>query len=143
MSDSNKALIRRWALEGFNQNNMSVADEVYAENVSYYEPSAGHVMGLEPLKQFVMTWRSAFPDSRLVIEEQVAEGENLATRWTFLGTHKGSFRGMAPTGKAVTMGAMYFYRFKNGKVAEIHAMVNFLSLLQQLGAVEIPPKKTT
>ncbi len=137
MSEKYKALIQHWATEGFNKNNMAIADEVYAANVHYHEPSAGEVIGLEPLKQFVRTWRAAFPDSQLTIEQQVAEGDNLATRWTFVGTHRGEFRGLAPTGKTMKMGAMYFYRFGKGKVVEIHAMVNLYSLLHQLGAVPL------
>jgi steroid delta-isomerase-like uncharacterized protein len=137
MSEVNKQLLRRWCDEGFNKNNMAIADEVYDADVYYHEPSAGEVIGLEPLKQFVVTWRTAFPDSKLKIEEQVTEQDRIATRWTFTGTHRGIFRGLAPTGKPIKFSAMYFYRFANGKVVEIHAMVNLLSLLQQLGA--IPP----
>jgi steroid delta-isomerase-like uncharacterized protein len=137
MSDVNTQLIRHWCDEGFNKNNMAIADDVYDENVFYHEPSAGEVIGLEPLKQFVTTWRAAFPDSQLKIEEQIAENDRVATRWTFTGTHKGTFRGLSATGKQINFTAMYFYRFANGKVVEIHAMVNLLRLLQQLGAV--PP----
>jgi steroid delta-isomerase-like uncharacterized protein len=137
MSEANKALIHYWANEGFNKNNIGIADGVYDANVYYHEPSAGQVIGLEPLKQFVRTWRLAFPDSKLTIEEQVAEGDNLATRWTFTGTHMGEFRGLAPTGKPMEMSAMYFYRFAKGKVVEIHAMVNLYSLLYQLGAIPL------
>jgi steroid delta-isomerase-like uncharacterized protein len=139
MSEGNKALIRYWCDEGFNKNNMTIADEVYAANVFYHEPSAGEVIGLEPLKQFVVSWRTAFPDSLLTIEEQVGENDRIATRWTFTGTHQGDFRGLAPTGRPIKFTAMYFYRFDGGKVVEIHAMVNLLKLLQQLGAV--PPMK--
>jgi steroid delta-isomerase-like uncharacterized protein len=137
MSEANKALIQHWATEGFNKNNMAIADEVYATDVHYYEPSAGKVVGLEPLKQFVRTWRAAFPDSPVTMEPQVAADDNLATRWTFVGSHRGEFRGLAPTGKRMKMGAMYFYRFSKGKVVEIHAMVNLYSLLHQLGAVPL------
>jgi steroid delta-isomerase-like uncharacterized protein len=135
MSETNKALIRYWCDEGFNRNNMAIADEVYASDVFYHEPSAGEIIGLEPLKQFVITWRTAFPDSLLAIDEQVGEGDRIATRWTFTGTHKGAFRGLAPTGRPIKFTAMYFYRFVGGKVVEIHAMVNLLKLLQQLGLI--------
>lgn len=135
MSEANKALIRLWCNEGFNKNNMAIADEVYADNVHYHEPSVGEVIGCKLLKQFVVTWRTAFPDSLLRIDEEVAEGDRLAVRWTFTGTHKGDFRGLAPTGRSIQFTAMYFYRFDGGKVVEIRAMVNLLKLLQQLGAV--------
>jgi steroid delta-isomerase-like uncharacterized protein len=137
MSEANMRLIRYWCDEGFNKNNMEIADEVYDANVFYHEPSAGEVIGLEPLKQFVVTWRAAFPDSLLKIEEVVDEDDRLAVRWTFTGTHKGTFRGVAPTGHPIKFSAMYFYRFAMGKVVEIHAMVNALMLFQQIGLV--PP----
>jgi SnoaL-like polyketide cyclase len=73
-SDANKALIRLWGEEGFNKNNMAVADKVYAADVFYHEPTAGEVIGLEPLKQFVVKWRTAFPDALCRIDEWVAEG---------------------------------------------------------------------
>jgi len=135
----NKALIERWADEGFNANNVDLADQIYDANVYYHEPSAGEVIGVANLKNFVTSWRKAFPDSRLTIEEQVAKDDRVATRWTFTGTHKGTFRGIAPTGKTVSFSAMYFYRFANAKVVEIHAMVNIFAILQQLGAVSVPP----
>ncbi len=139
MSEANMRLIQYWCDEGFNKNNMKIADEVYDANVFYHEPSAGEVIGIEPLKQFVVTWRDAFPDSLLRIEEAVDEDDRLAVRWTFTGTHKGTFRGVAPTGHPIKFSAMYFYRFAMGKVVEIHAMVNALMLFQQIGLV--PPLK--
>ena len=134
----NKALLQLWADEGFNANNVQLADSIYDANVYYHEPSAGEVIGIANLKEFVTTWRKAFPDSHLTIEEQVANGDKVATRWSFTGTHKGAFRGIAPTGKRVTFSAMYFYRFGNGKVVEIHAMVNIFALFEQLGVVSLP-----
>jgi steroid delta-isomerase-like uncharacterized protein len=135
MSEANKALIRLWGEEGFNKNNMAIADKVYAADVFYHEPTAGEVIGLEPLKQFVVTWRTAFPDALCRIDEWVGEGDRLAVRWALWGTHQGDFRGLAPTGRSVEFTACYFYRFDGGKVVEIHAMVNILKILQQLGAV--------
>jgi steroid delta-isomerase-like uncharacterized protein len=137
MSEANKALLRRWCNEGFNKGNVELADELYDADVFYHEPAAGEVKGLEALKQFVSSWLAAFPDAQLTIENQVAEGDNVATRWTFVGTHRGKFRGIAPTGRHIKMNAMYFYRIANGKIVEIRAIVDSLSLFQQLGAV--PP----
>ena len=133
-SEANKALLQRWCEEGFNKGNVALADELYDADVVYHEPSAGEIRGLEDLKQFVSSWLSAFPDARLTIEEQVAEGDRVATRWTLVGTHHGDFRGIPATGKHVKMSAMYLYRMANGKVVEIRAMVDSRSLLLQLGA---------
>jgi len=137
MSEKNKALLHLWCNDGFNKGNVELADKIYDADVLYYEPSAGEVRGLDALKQFVRTWLTAFPDAQLKIEHQVGEGDHVATRWTFMGTHRGNFRGIPPTGKPITMGAMYFYRIANNKVVEIRAIVDILSLLRQLGAV--PP----
>lgn len=136
MSEGNKTLLRRWCDEGFNKGNVELADELYDADVIYYEPAAGEVRGLNSLKVFVSSWLTAFPDAQLRIEDQVAEGDQVATRWTFMGTHQGNFRGIKPTGKRITMGAMYFYRIANGKIVKIRAIVDTLSLLQQLNAVQ-------
>lgn len=134
MSEANKALIQLWGEEGFNKRNMAVADQVYAPDVFYHEPAAGEVKGVEPLKQFVRSWLKAFPDARLIIDDQVAEGDRVATRWRFVGTHMGFFRGVPATGIHITMIAMYFYRFSDGKVSEIRAMVDSHGLFKQLSA---------
>ena len=137
MSEANKALVQRWGDEGFNKRNVSLSDEIYDQDVFYFEPAAGEVRGLEALKDFVKSWLAAFPDAQLTIDEQVAEADRVATRWTFVGTHEGKFRGVMPTGKSIKMRAMYFYRFGGGKVVEIWAMVDSLGLLRQLGVA--PP----
>jgi steroid delta-isomerase-like uncharacterized protein len=134
MSDANKALIQLWCDEGFNKRNMAIADQVYAADVFYHEPAAGEVHGVEHLKHFVGTWLQAFPDARLIIEDQVAEGEKVATRWTFVGTHRDFFRGVPATGRHISMSAMYFYLFAHGKVSEIRAMVDSHGLFKQLTA---------
>jgi len=137
MSEENKALLRRWCDDGFNKRNVELADELYDADVFYHEPAAGELRGLTALKQFVSSWLAAFPDAQLKIEDQIAEDDKVATRWTFVGTHRGNFRGITPTGKPVIMSAMYFYRMANGKIVEIRAMVDSLGLLRQLGAVPL------
>jgi steroid delta-isomerase-like uncharacterized protein len=137
MSEGNKTLLQRWCDEGFNKGNVELADELYDVDVVYYEPAAGEVKGLKSLKLFVSSWLAAFPDAQLRIEDQVAEGDQVATRWTFMGTHQGNFRGIKPTGKRITMSAMYFYHIANGKIVKIRAIVDTLSLLRQLNAVPL------
>ena len=141
MSEENKALLLRWCNEGFNKGNVELADELYDANVIYFEPAAGEVKGLKALKKFVSSWLTAFPDAQLKIEDQIAEGNKVATRWTFTGTHRGTFRGITPTGNRIKMDAMYFYRMSNGKIVEIRAIVDSLSLLRQLNA--LPPSNQT
>jgi len=78
-------------------------------------------------------YRGAFPDIGFTIEDQVAEGENAATRWVARGTHRGEFMGIAPTGNRVTMRAFTLHRFSGGKIAEDWAHYDALDVVRQLG----------
>src|SRR5438874_8372174 len=99
MSDANKALARRVFEECINKGNLSVADELVATDYTYYEPTVGNVRGRDGFKQLVTTYRTAFPDLTLTIDEQIAEGDIVVTRWSGRGTHRGELMGVAPTGK--------------------------------------------
>lgn len=79
--------------------------------------------------------REAFPDLVWTVDQMVAEGDTVAIRYTMTGTQRGTFAGVAATGKPVTAQSMAFYRMANGKIVEERAQLDMLSLLQQLGAV--------
>jgi predicted ester cyclase len=72
---------------------------------------------------------------RLTIEDIIAEGETVMTRWSCRGTHKGDLSGVAPTGKQVTISGMTVGRLANGKIAEGYVNWDALGLMQQLGVV--------
>ena len=116
MSEANKALVRRVIEEGLNKHNLALLDELYADCV-WYRPATGELKG-EALKQFVASMLAAFPDIRFTIEDQVAEGDKVVTRWTFTGTHQGEFMGLAPTGKQVTTSGIDICRIVEGKIVE-------------------------
>jgi predicted ester cyclase len=77
----------------------------------------------------------AFPDIHFTIEDQIAEGDRVVTRWTARATHTGPFQGMPPTGRQVRMAATDVDRIANGKVVECWSQMDDLSLMQQLGVV--------
>jgi steroid delta-isomerase-like uncharacterized protein len=135
MSEENKALLRRWIEEGYNKRNLALFDEFYADCV-YYSPATGELRG-EASKQFVASVFAAFPDLRLTIEDQVAEGDKVVTRWSLTGTHQGHFMGIAPTGKQFTISGMGIDRILEGKIVEEREEWDTLGFFQQLGAV--PP----
>jgi steroid delta-isomerase-like uncharacterized protein len=134
-TEANKALFRRVMEEGWNQHNLASLHEVFADCV-YYSPATGELKG-EALKQLVASLAAAFPDRRVTIEDQVAEGDKLVTRWDSTGTHQGEFMGLAPTGRQVTFGGMNISRIVEGKVVEAREEWDTLGVFQQLGAV--PP----
>lgn len=83
---------------------------------------------------------SAFPGGAITVDEQIAEGDTVATRWTGRGTHTGELAGIAPTGKDVTVSGLTISRFEGGKVVEEWTTWDTLGLLVQLGAVAEPAR---
>ena len=137
--EENKATLRSKHVEElFNKGDLSVADEIIAPNHVVHVP-LGEFKGPEGLKQIVQMWRNAFPDGRFTIDDMVAEGDKVAVRYTWTGTHSGEYSGIAPTGKKVTMTAAFFYRFEGGKEVETLPYSDMLALYQQLGVT--PPSQ--
>jgi steroid delta-isomerase-like uncharacterized protein len=87
---------------------------------------------------YVAALRDAFPDVHITIEDQVAEGDRVVTRWTARGTHTGAFQGIPPTGKRGSMTGIDINRFADGKVVECWTNADDLGLLQQLGVIPTP-----
>src|SRR5271169_6862202 len=136
MSEHNKAIVRRLVEELWNKGNLSVADELFAPNYEHHDSSTlvfGRVPERE--KKRATLYRTAFPDIRLTIEDIIAEGETVMTRWSCRGTHKGDLSGIAATGKQFTISGMTVARLANGKIAEAFVNWDALGLMQQLGVV--------
>ncbi|MGD2147207.1 MAG: ester cyclase [Anaerolineae bacterium] len=120
--DSNKAFIRRYfgALSG-NDKPRSIQDAYIADSD-------------EVLKDHIIAFEAAVPHYELIEEDMVAEGDRVAVRTTFKGTHEGEFFGVAPTGKDVTMPIMLIYRLPGDMIVEHWMVADLLGLMQQLGA---------
>jgi steroid delta-isomerase-like uncharacterized protein len=136
MSAENKALARRFFLEAFNDGNLGVIDELAAPGIVNHDSAMPEPMiGIEAVKAAVAGYRTGFPDLRITIEEQVAEGDSVVTRWSALGTHGGDLMGMPATGKQATVTGITIDRFENGLVVETRTNWDTFGMLQQLGAV--------
>jgi predicted ester cyclase len=136
-SDSNKAIARRIPEELYNQGNLAVADEVFAEGyVEHHELPPHFPSGREAVKRFVAGVRTAFPDLHYSIESAIGEGDTVSMRITARGTHTGAWEllPIPPTGKSATWTEMHFCQMANGQLVEHWAVVDQLSLIQQLGA---------
>ena len=139
MSEENKVISRRFYEQFFNQGNLSVADELLAADaLDHNPPGPGFATGQEGVKQVVTMFRSAFPDLHLTIEDQIAEGDRVASRLTARGTHRGELMGIPPTGKTVTIGLVDILRLEGGQIVERWGQVDMLGMLQQLGVVPQP-----
>ena len=137
MSEQNKKIARRMFEEGEGQGNLAVIDELIANDFVNHTPF-GEMHGQEPARQFILMLRQGFPDLEVTVEDQVAEGDRVATRWTARGTHQGEFQGVPPTGNPMEISGIAVARLANGKVIEQWANPNLLSLMQQIGAVPMP-----
>ena len=139
MSEENKALVRRWFEELFNQGNLDVADEIVAQDHTLHDPVIGGLpTGPEGDKQIVNTYHGAFPDASITVEDQIAEGDEVATRWTGRGTHQGELMGVAASGNRVEIAGMMINRVSGGKIAETWTNYDAMGMMQQVGAVPPP-----
>lgn len=136
MSAENKAVVRRYFDEIWNKRNTAVIDELFAPNYVNHDPSGPDFgRGPECIRRMTSFYLAAFPDTRFTIDEQIAEGDKVLTRWTVRGTHQGDLRGLAPTGRKVTFMGMTISRISNGKIVEDYDVWDALGMMQQLGAV--------
>ena len=141
-TEENKALARRVLEEMFNKGNLDLADEVFAPDYVDHDPAMPEdIRGPEGFKEYVSMFRTAFPDVHIEIEDQVAEGDKVVTRWTGTGTHEGDLMGIAPTGNKVTLPGMEIVRFSGGKLAEGWEGYDSMVLMEQLGVMPSPEEE--
>jgi serine phosphatase RsbU (regulator of sigma subunit) len=131
-AEENKAIFRRYAEEVGNQQNFELVDEIFERYISHQPDGSTLVRGPEDVKRFHREFHSAFSNFHINIEEQIAEGDKVVSRYTMRGTHQRAFRGMAPTGKEVELKAVTIFRFSpEGKVVETWDSYDQLSLMRQ------------
>ena len=142
-TEGNKAIIRRF-LEGiFSQGNPDVVDELAAPNFVVHDPSSeAEEVDAQGVKESIAWSHSAFPDLRVTIEDQVGEGDKVATRWTVRGTHQGEMMGVAPTGNQVTFTGTQTDYILGGKIVESWSNWDTLGMLQQISAVPVTERQS-
>ena len=98
MSEENKEKARRFLEEAFNEGNLGVVDETFASEYVLHDPTLpDEIRGPEGgVKRFVQMYRSAYPNTDMTVEDQIAEGDEVVTRWTGRGTHQGELMGSLP-----------------------------------------------
>jgi steroid delta-isomerase-like uncharacterized protein len=140
MSEENKALVRRYFEEIWDKGNLGLLDELFATSFVRHGPTGteGEVRGLEGFKGLVSMYRSAFPNLQIPIEDLVAEGDRVVTRWTARGTHQGELMGNTPTGNQLTVTGILIDRISSGKIEEEWVDYDTLHFMQQIGAVPKP-----
>ena len=137
MSEADKAVVRRWVEEVQNQHRLDVIDEILAHDIVNHEPAGAlpTPQGAEEIRHLFAAMFEAFPDFHVSIQDQIAEGDRVATLKTVTGTNQGAFMGMPATGKSVEFQVIDIFRVVDGKCTDHWAVIDYLRMMQQLGAI--------
>jgi steroid delta-isomerase-like uncharacterized protein len=134
MSEELKA-IGRQLVEVWNTGNLSIVDEIFANDFVNHDPTRPEVTDIESYKKYITETRSGMPDFKVVDEDMIAEGDKLVSCYTVSGTFQNDFFGIPATGKKATWTGVNIYHFTSGKIVEVWWHKDSLTMLQQLGVI--------
>jgi steroid delta-isomerase-like uncharacterized protein len=143
MSEDNKARIREFIDRVLTAGEIDATGDYFHDDVVEEVPFPGQGPGLHGLEETLTRIRHAFPDSKWSVEEQIAEGNKVLTRFTWSGTHRNEFLGIPATNRPVRVWGMVIDRFEDGKVKSTRILLDTLSMMQQLGVVPAPPESAS
>ncbi len=130
-TEENKAIVRRFFEDGPSKGNLNIANELLSSDFTLHVPLPVS-SGINGIKEVITSCRAAFEHLNVTIEDMIAEGDNVAARFTAHGIHKGDFMGLPATEKTITMTGIEIFRIKDGKIVELWGEANLLGLMQQL-----------
>lgn len=131
-AEENKAIVRR-NYETADKNDLTTFSEQLAPNVAVHLPGMPGPLNREALIQMMNVMFSGLKQRQHVFEDQIAEGDKVATRLTLHAVHAGEFQGMPATGKQIAVPQIALHRIQNGKIAEVWVSSDDVSMMQQLG----------
>jgi len=137
MAEDIKAKFLRIVDEAWNQGHLDLLNELHSIGYIEHHPPFPDVEGLDAFKQMVASAHIAYSGFHLTIHEVVLEGDMLAARWTWTGTHSGQTPGLPipPTGKTLTVSGLHFLHFDGDKLVEGWQFADNLGMLQQLNLI--------
>ena len=138
-----KALVYRLIEEGWNTGDPRVVEQMTAPDalthdslLHHYQHDQPHAVGPEAGQRFIAAYRAAFPDARFMVDDMVAVDDLVVTRWSALGTHRGAWLGLAPTGRWATVTGTSVFRFEQATIVESWTALDADGLPRQPGAEE-------
>lgn len=138
MSEQNKALVRRVYEDVISRGDLDLVDQLFGADYRETDPANDvDTETPEGVRQEVAGYRSAFPDLVMTVEEQLADGDRVATRFSCRGTHRGELLGVPPSGAQIGMTGIAIHRIADGKIAEAHWNWDTLGMLKQIGAIAL------
>ncbi len=136
-TEANKALVRRLLAAG-QAGDLAVLDAIIDADVIDHAAFPGQPPGLEGVKEGFAVFRAAFPDLQITVEDMIAAADTVVSRITISGTQHGTFFGIPPTGRRVSISGIHIHQIDGGKVSEHWGCNDDLGMLQQLGAIPAP-----
>jgi len=134
-SERNKALVRRYYEHLWNRWDLTLTDELLSPNLKFRGSLGLDADGIRAFRRYARTVWLAFPDFHNQIEEIIADGDRVAVRLTYSGTHRGELLGFAPTSRRVEYAGIALFRIAGGKIVDVYVVADRLALMQQLGAI--------
>lgn len=132
--EQNKAIARRHFEELWHTGNLDVADEIYSSRaVGHYSDNPDLTGYPDDERELVRADKVAFPDGRVTVQAQIAEGDIVVTRWRFDATHAGPLYDIPPSGRRISVAGVHVHRIDGGKIVEIWAHPDTLSFMSQMG----------
>jgi len=138
MGQDNAGIVRGFVDEVITKGKIEEAAKYAWEDVVEQVPLPGQGPGLEGLKDILRAMRAGFPDIVFAIEEQVAEGDKVASRFEWSGTHNGEFLGIPATGRPVRVWGIVIDRLVDGRIKDTRIIMDTLGLMIQLGVFPAP-----
>ena len=138
MSDANKALVRRWFNEVWNQGRIDTIDELLAPNALIHGlDTANGATGPAAFKPFHTAFRNAFPNIHIEILHAIAEGDYVSAHCRVTGVHQGALQNIQPTQRTIQFAGIAIARIQNGKIVEGWNHFDFMNLYKQIGITTI------
>ena len=131
----NTAILERFVEEVINRGRLEAADELVEENFVELDPLPGQRQGREGLKDVIGMMRAAFPDIHWAVEETIASGDKVVSRFKWSGTQRGDFLGIPATGRKVVVPGVVIDRLSGGRMADSRILMDTFGLMQQLGVI--------
>ncbi len=128
----NKELNRRW-IQAFNERDWQTEAAVRSPEFRAHMSGAKEALNGDAWAGFMMAFTTAFPDARISVDECIAEGNSVVSRWTLKGTHRGEFQGVAATGRSVSFTGIEVNRVAGGRIEEHWAQFDLVGLMGQIG----------
>jgi predicted ester cyclase len=142
MSDESAQVVRRYYDEVFGRHNVHALEELIAPGFTGYSPGYGP-FGIEDMRRSIARERADMPDDETIVEEQIASGERVVTRWRYRWKHDVSVFGETPTGEWLELEGVHFDRVINGKIVDRWEIKDVMGVVRHLeGSVTFPKQRT-